>query len=188
MTDSKIHADVEVHNSEKLVSDRLPNKTLALEPVRPAGSALYNVTDTCLYVSDGAAWNKVGLGGGGGSISSATTLTSSGTYLVTQTGTPYTITLPLLSSRLWVRFVLVALGSADVRITTAPTVAGAGTLFIGSWDDNGVAAATSGFEDTAIYKGGTANRGDTLDFSGASATIAYFTGRTTATGGIDTEG
>ena len=61
--DAKLHNDVTFHNSEILDALRLANKSLAIEPVRPAGSVFYNTGDRILYYSDGTQWRRLHGGG-----------------------------------------------------------------------------------------------------------------------------
>nr|QBK86873.1 MAG: hypothetical protein LCMAC103_02110 [Marseillevirus LCMAC103] len=64
--DAKLHNDVTFHNSEILDALRLANKSLAIEPVRPAGSVFYNTGDRILYYSDGTQWRRLHGGGAAG--------------------------------------------------------------------------------------------------------------------------
>nr|QBK87020.1 MAG: hypothetical protein LCMAC103_03640 [Marseillevirus LCMAC103] len=56
---NKLFRDDTVHSTEKLSTDLLPNKSLALESVKPAGAVFYNTTNQCLYYSDGTVWRKL---------------------------------------------------------------------------------------------------------------------------------
>nr|QBK86842.1 MAG: hypothetical protein LCMAC103_01800 [Marseillevirus LCMAC103] len=55
----QVARDLEVHTLVARTAARIPDKKLALEPVRPPGSLMYDVDNRLVYVSDGLAWRTV---------------------------------------------------------------------------------------------------------------------------------
>lgn len=120
---------------------------------------------------------------GGAALAATATLLRSDsgtTYSVSQSSSVRTITLPAQGSLpgMFFRFVLTAADSAHFLITSS-----AEDDISGSYDNGGAAEAVDS-EGTVQFTGGTAVVGDTVELYGLAAGW-YFTGRTTATDGIE---
>ncbi len=60
LNNNKLYVDQSFHNVSVAVTHKIPNRSILVpEPVRGAGTMLYNIDNTCTYWSDGVTWRKI---------------------------------------------------------------------------------------------------------------------------------
>jgi hypothetical protein len=108
--------------------DTLPNVVLAVTPVYPGGSLVYNTTNDLIYYSNGLSW--IPLAGGGGSVTSVATgtgltggpITTIGTISIANTGvTPGTYTVATVTVNAQGQVTAISSGTGPVTVVQAGT-------------------------------------------------------------------
>nr|QBK86834.1 MAG: hypothetical protein LCMAC103_01720 [Marseillevirus LCMAC103] len=187
MTGLKLFTDVDAHNVAASQSLRFPKNTVALATVKPAGSVIYNTTDSAPYFSDGTAWLPLvspvpSATFKGGLITTTRVLTAADngtTFRVVSTNAFYLILLPPTAAGLNLRFVLTS--TAQTNHVTIQTAAGNhlyGTIVEGTPEVDQIDNVN------AVTFDSSAENGDNIDFWGADSTHWMVRATSSGTNGI----